>query len=78
MYILSQSVAFMQMNAKTVPMNDCGNLVNEREKNLGKKKKKHHQQHRGLSSDSEGDAPVCLEVAVCISKSVLSAGQVYS
>lgn len=41
-------------------------------------KKTEKKTNRGLSSDSEGDAPVCLEVAVCISKSVLSAGQVYS
>lgn len=40
MYILSQSVAFMQMNEKTVPMNDCGNLVKEREKKSGEKKTK--------------------------------------
>lgn len=30
------------MNAKTVPMNDCGNLVNEREKKSGKRKKKYY------------------------------------
>jgi len=68
------------MNAKAVPMNYCRNLVKEREKKSEEKKtkKQHHHQHRGLSSDSERDAPVCLEVAVCISKSVLSAGQVYS
>lgn len=49
------------MNTKAAPQIAYSNPANEREKS--------RKTHTGLSSDSRGTS-VCLEVAVCISKSI--------